>query len=557
MKRRQFLGGLAAGSALSVVDWLDWFRRFGVPGSSKELGIAEAAAQSLNEPHFLIYWFVEGGWDGYSMFNPVDTRNDATMVIPAGELHPNPEWSAQYYRPRSYGQAPNMPPNTQGNITYGFLAQQGLPLFNDLAVVASHHGNAFHSGGRWDYHYGSYNHSLSNPRGADERTVMQAFCEAYGQSYLMPHISWHRWLSDGELSIANYPDGTGYYERLGPSWAHTIYGRTPREMRDRLSQIGALTSNLRDARVRRFVDDLHDNFLRDKNGPSIRAFQSAVQIHRSLVGGGSGQVTVNPATMFTDPQLRADFGVRAEDETTSATEVNGNPARSKNTPNTNVQALMTYELMTKGLSIGFFLESRDIRGFDTHQSRRGTFNNQGQPNQLNDMNRHLWTPLKVLVDKLKTTEYGSSGRPYWDFTNIVLCSEMGRTINGNVDSILSSPDSDQVKYEAIMDQDICQHWPVSSVAFLGGNVQGNRQWGRVGSVSEDAIPLLPDGSLDPAFDPVTGQLRAGQQPSAQGFVSGAGHVYATALHLSGLDPAQLRSQGKGRNQSPPMTFIKR
>lgn len=556
MKRRQFLGSLAAGSTLSVVDWLGWFQRFGVPGTSKELGIAEAAAQAATEPHFLIYWFVEGGWDGYSMFNPVDTRNDATMVIPAGELHPNPEWSAQYYRPRDYGTGTNGPPATSGNITYGFLAQDGLPLFPDLAVVASHHGNAFHSGGRWDYHYGRYNAALANPRQSNERTVMQAFCEAYGQGYLMPHISWHRWLSDGELSIANYPEGTGYYERLGPAWAHTVYGRTPREMRTRLSQIGSLSANLRDARIRQFVDNLHDNFLRDRNGPSVRAFQSAVLTHRSLVGAG-GQIAVDPATMFTDAQLRTDFEVATDDEVTTATEVNGNPARSKNTPNTNVQAMMAYELMTKGLSCGFFIETRDIRGFDTHQSRNSCFNNRGQPNQLRDMNQHLWRPLKALVNKLKATQYGNSGRSYWDHTTIVVCSEMGRTINGDVESILASADPDAAKYTQIMDQDICQHWPVSSAFLLGGTVQGNRQWGRVGTVTKDAIPIMPDGSLDPAFDPVTGELRSGQQKAANSFVTGPGHLYATALHLSGLDPDQLRQQGKGRNEAPPLRFIGR
>jgi hypothetical protein len=38
----------------------------------------------------------------------------------------------------------------------------------------------------------------------------------------------------------------------------------------------------------------------------------------------------------------------------------------------------------------------------------------------------------------------------------------------------------------------------------------------------------------------------------QSFVPNHGHVYATALYLSDIDP-----KGKGRNQAPPLTFIKR
>ncbi|NOK04269.1 MULTISPECIES: hypothetical protein [Myxococcus] len=52
-------------------------------------------------------------------------------------------------------------------------------------------------------------------------------------------------------------------------------------------------------------------------------------------------------------------------------------ATSKETPNTNVQALMSYELMTKGRSIGFFIENRSLRLFDTHRDRRFIMSNQG------------------------------------------------------------------------------------------------------------------------------------------------------------------------------------
>ena len=559
VKRRDFLRGAAAGSAIGVLDWLGWFKRFGVPGTSKSLGIAEAVAQQTQPtPRFLIYWFQEGGWDSYSMFAPLLTVNDAaTLQYTNGQLTPTPSWSNQIYRPTNYlKDQTHFGINTMGNLTYGFLAQDGQDLFNDLAVVSSHKGNTFHSGGRWDYHYGKYANyvPLSAQRGADERTVLQAFCEAYGSGYPLAHVAWCRWLSDGELSETDYPDGTGYYENLGPAYAHTQYGETPAGMRQRLQSMTGVTAGARAARIRTFVDDLHNNFVNGKNGPSVVAFNSAVQIHRQLTGSS---VVINPATMFTDAQLRADFGVTANDEVTTATSVNGNPARSKNSPNTNVQALMTYELMTKGLSVGFHIESREVRGFDSHRDRQTILSKSGQEDQLSDMQSNLWTPLKVLVNKLKNTQYGPSGQSYWDLTTIVLCSEMGRTIQGDVSSILSGSDDDATKYQKVMEQDCCQHWGVSSCAFLGGNVKGNTQWGRVGSSSLAGIPMMPDGSLDPAYDPATGLLKSGQTQSANSFVSDAGHVYSTALYLTGLDPAALLAAGKGRNNRPAMTFIKK
>ncbi|MGQ0504805.1 MAG: hypothetical protein ACT4TC_05755 [Myxococcaceae bacterium] len=551
MNRRSLLAGLAAGTAISTLDWLRFFRSFGVPGSRKELGIAEAVAQTAATPRFLVYWFCEGGWDGYSMFNPVDTPNHATLTIPAGTLNPNPSWSAQRYRPTGYGTAPVDPPKTQGNITYGFLAQDGLSLFPDLAVVSSHFGNTFHSGSRFEYHYGKYNASLSGQRAADERTVLQAFCEAYGQSYLMPHVSWHRWLADGELSVPSYPEGTGYYEKLGPAYAHTVYGKTPADMRNRLSSLGQAVASARGTQLRAFVDNLHDNFIKDKNSETVKAFSSAVQIHRQLQSGQPS--AFNPSTLFTDTNLRSQFGIQTADEQTSAASINGNPARSKESPNANVQALMAYELMTKGLSIGFWIESRDLRDFDSHRSRSSVFNSRGQYNQRTLMQRNVWNPLKAFVTLLKNTPYGSGGGSYWDYTTIVLASEMGRVMYGDAQSILANTaDSDATKYTKVMDQDVCEHWRTSSVAFLGGTVRGNTQFGRVGTSTLDAIPMMPDGTLDPAYEPVTGSLKPGATKSTQSFVSDAGHVYATALSLTGLSPT-----GKGRNTRPAMGFIKK
>ncbi|HZH03657.1 MAG TPA: hypothetical protein VEY30_07715, partial [Myxococcaceae bacterium] len=305
-----------------------------------------------------------------------------------------------------------------------------------------------------------------------------------------------------------------------------------------------------------FLDDANANFLRGREGESIRSFDAAVKIHKTLTGGG---VDIDASKLFTNATLRSEFGITAQDEQTSQGEINGNPARSKECPNTNVQAMMAYELMTQGLSIAFWIESRDLRRFDTHISRGdggySILSRKGQPDQLDMMRKNLWTPLKTFVAKLKATPYGTSGKSYYDYTTIVLASEMGRTINGDVEAILQSADSDAVKYQKIMEQDCCQHWKVSSAAFLGGTVRGNSQWGRVGGSTLEPIPILANGALDPAYDADTGQLKGTK--SAQSFVTDAGHVYSTALHLSGLDPSALRGQGKGRNDRPPLAFIKK
>ncbi len=532
MKRRAFLQGAAAGGAISVLDWLGWFERFGVPGTQKSLGLAEAAAQAAATPHFLIYWFQEGGWDSYSMFAPVDTANNATMTIPAGTLNPMPAWSSQFYRPKGYPSATQTLKQVSGNVEYGYLAGGGLSLMPDIAVVATHTGNAFHSGSRLEYHYGKYQnyYAPSAVRAPNERTVMQAFCEAYGANIPLPHVSWHRWLSDGELSEATYPEGTGYYEKLGPAYANTVYGETPPDMRARLSSLGAVTTGAKGVRIRAFVDNLHNEFLQGKDGPSVRAFASAVAIHRQLTNATG--ITVNPATLFQDPTLIDEFQVTAADQQTTSTSVNDMPARSKNTPNVNVQAMMAYELMTAGISIGFWIENRQIRGFDTHRDRDSIFGNQGQTDQLSTMTTNLWNPLTALVKRLKSTQAPGATGSLWDYSTIVLASEMGRTLSGDVTPILMDnvkyPD-DPTKYDNIMQQDCCQHWEVNSAAFLGGTVLGKRQYGRVGTTSLAGIPIMPDGTLDPAFDPITGSLLSGQTASTSSMLSDAGTVYSTAL----------------------------
>jgi len=121
-----------------------------------------------------------------------------------------------------------------------------------------------------------------------------------------------------------------------------------------------------------------------------------------------------------------------------------------------------------------------------------------------------------------------------------------RTISGDVAAILSDNvkfPTDAEKYAETMKQDCCQHRGVHSVPFLGGSVQRG-------------ISLMTDGSLHSAYDPITGLLMAGRTKSPMSFLSVAGHVYATALYLAGLDPA-LRAANKGRNVWAPMRLLKK
>jgi hypothetical protein len=549
--RRRFLRDTAgATAALSVADWLGFFRRHGVPGTAKDWGLAAARAQAQgpDDDRYLVYWFVEGGWDSYSMLSPVDTRNDAGLDIPANTLHPSPEWSDQIYRPAGFGSGERGLSSTASGIRHGFLAVDGRALFPDMFVLSSLKGNTFHSGGRFDMHYGSYRRTLQNARAADERTVLQAFAEAKGASFLLPHLSWHRWLSDGELDVGQYPEGTGYYEKLGPAYAHTNYARTPRDLKARLAAVGNVATQQRRRVLRSFTDDLHARFVRGRDGQSVRSFASALEIHRSLSERGA---VVDLNTLFEDPALRAHFGVQPGDDATTATSVNGNPARSKESPHIRVQAMMAYELMRARVGCAFWLETRDVRLFDSHRARRSTLGENGNPDQLRLVRDEIWSPLVAFVARLKTTPAPgvTDGSTLWDRTTIVLCSEMGRTIQGDVRTIVDDPAKTvEQRYLEVLDQDVCQHWPVSSCAFLGGNVRGGQQSGGVGTQTLDHIPIRADGTLDPAFDPVTGVQRG----TPTGFVPDAGHVYATALRLAGVDPT-----GRGRNDKTPLAFVAR
>jgi hypothetical protein len=417
------------------------------------------------------------------------------------------------------------------------------------------HTGTFHSGQRLIAHMGDPDLRPRDDRQDDERSVMQAFAEVYGQPHLLANISWHWWLSDGELNEADYTGRKGFYHALGPVHAHTVYAGTPGTLRRLLRVMHASASNLVNRKVREFLDAPHSQLASDANLPVVKSYHSALKIYERLAEAGYRFDQSILGRLFTDVDLRGQFQIQPHDELVSYQSINGQKARTKFAPNTNVQAMMTYELMRSGLSCGFWIESRDIRVFDSHFTRGSLWSNgspRGMPDQSGIMKRDLWDPLIALVARLKDTQYRDTGKSLFDLTNIVLTSEFGRSIHGNVDEILKSNIPEQEKKEKIDSQDISAHWLVTSAAFLGGAVRADAQFGCVGEKTLLAIPILPDGSLDPAYDPMSGELRPGCEKSPHSFIPGHGDIYATALYLSGINP-----QGIGHNTRPPLRFVKR
>lgn len=547
MRRRGFLRNLAATTVgLTCADFLSYFKVHGLPDEGKAVRLAAGAAQANEDPHFLVYWFLEGGWCGYDMFNPVMTDNNV--------IHRLDRISDERYRVLRWGEEA-YGIKQQRNIRYGYLAEKGKDLFSDMAIVSSMHTGKGHSRDRLKVHMGDYQFKQTEERQEDERSVMQAFAEVYGQPYVLPSLSWHWWLSDGELNEVQYGGRRGYYHALGPAHAHTIYAGTPAKLKKLLVRMQQDAGDQVARHIESFLDNAHTEFLKDQNIPAVKSYHSAREIFLKMAERGQSLDSNTLSGLFNDRSLKEEFMIRPEDELITYRSVNGNKARSKFSPATNVQAMMSYEMMRAGLSCGFFIESRDVRRFDSHNSRKNLWKDKGRSpvgnkDQTTMMEQDLWDPMHAFVDRLKQTEYKSSGKSLFDHTNIVINSEFGRSLHGNVDGILEMDIPEEEKDKKIGGQDISAHWKVTSCAFLGANVKGDRQYGSVGEKTLMAIPILPNGEMDPNYDPISGKLRKGRQKHPESFIPNHGDVYATALQLSGISP-----EGKGRNERPAMKFI--
>ena len=549
MNRRGFLSRAAqATSALAAADFFSYWLSDGLDSLSPALtGAVKDHAKEASQPRFLVYWFMEGAWMSYDMFGPVvPVRNDANFSDFPRD--PN-DWgviSDHLYRTK------DLSPDDfrrQGEIFHGPLAEDGRELFGEMAILSSALTGSGHTRDRFKAHYGQYAVDMKARREPDERTVLQAFCEQAGRPYLLPNLNWHRWLSDGELDISAYPEGTGIYHALGPAWAHIIYPQTPKFTRSLVRQTLAMRNDARNHSVQRFLEQPRRKLLADRNSPELQSFASALDVYKRLIQGNDESVDTN--SMFLDPGLREEFEVEPADEEIHFELINQTLPRSKYTPNINAQAMMMFEMMTKGLSCAGWLENRLVRGFDHHWARKKILS--GYPfDQKEMMRRELWTPLRTFIRKLKETEYGETGNSYYEYTTIVLSSEFGRTVGGNIESILENSDLDEAeKREQILSQDISAHNPVNSCAFLGPRVRGGSQFGWVGQQTFQPVPIHPKtGDLDPRYDR-DGNLRDGYQEPSDGFIMpNHGHIYSTALKLAGVDP-----KGAGRNESPHLPFI--
>ncbi|MDB4626409.1 hypothetical protein OAE51_01770 [bacterium] len=91
---------------------------------------------------------------------------------------------------------------------------------------------------------------------------------------------------------------------------------------------------------------------------------------------------------------------------------------------------------------------------------------------------------------------------------------------------------------------------MTSCAFLSGQIQGDCQYGSLGEKTLMAIPIPPDGEMEPNFDPVTGKLKESRQKHSKSFILNHGGVYATTLELTGI-----QSSGKEGNERSPMKFV--
>src|ERR1043165_4783120 len=75
--RRNFLKriGLTA-AGLTCGDFLGFFGKHGLRADEAKFAHKAKELADKAEPRFLVYWFLEGGWDSYDMFSPVVTPNN-------------------------------------------------------------------------------------------------------------------------------------------------------------------------------------------------------------------------------------------------------------------------------------------------------------------------------------------------------------------------------------------------------------------------------------------------------------------------------------------------
>src|SRR5438552_51499 len=139
MSRRSFLRKTAASTAsIAGIDFLSYFLTYGKPYGPRANAMLADRAREAPDPHFLVVWFLEGGWESYDMFSPVMTPNNVIHRLPPEQI------SQERYRVLHFGE-PGWGIYKEGNIRYGYLAEGGKSLFKDMAVLRSMETGEFHS----------------------------------------------------------------------------------------------------------------------------------------------------------------------------------------------------------------------------------------------------------------------------------------------------------------------------------------------------------------------------------------------------------------------------
>ncbi len=126
---------------------------------------------------------------------------------------------------------------------------------------------------------------------------------------LLPHLSWHRWLSDGELNEVQYTGRKGYYHALGPRHAHTNYVGTPANLRKMLLRAKAAADDVVNQAIQHFLDTPHAYLTDDKYAEAVRSYNSARDIYQHMTEMGMQLDEVMLSKLFTDSELRDRFEI--------------------------------------------------------------------------------------------------------------------------------------------------------------------------------------------------------------------------------------------------------
>src|SRR5579883_1382011 len=126
LNRRDFFRrAITTAAGVSALDFLSYFNAYGSPLPDKATRMAHDKAAEGDTPHYLIYWYVEGGWESYDMFSPLDTAKRVVHRLPPDQV------TKERYRVLKAGQ-PGYTISKTGNIRHGYLADPGRELFPEM-----------------------------------------------------------------------------------------------------------------------------------------------------------------------------------------------------------------------------------------------------------------------------------------------------------------------------------------------------------------------------------------------------------------------------------------